>query len=123
MKTAQLDHVVIGPSGIFIIETKNWSRKFVEAGEFHDPYSQIGRANHLCYQISREADAFLKSRDIIATRTRLPEKPKASFAKILTPEKIVGNILNCDQQYALKAIKRTTNVLSQFINTDGPPPS
>ncbi len=39
--SVQIDHVVVGPSGIFIIEVKNWSSQFISEGNFPDPYKQV----------------------------------------------------------------------------------
>jgi len=32
--SAQIDHVVLTPAGVFVIETKRWSHRFVESGDF-----------------------------------------------------------------------------------------
>lgn len=49
LASAQIDHVVVCPSGIFIIEVKNWSKKFTQQGDYFDPYQQVKRASYLCY--------------------------------------------------------------------------
>lgn len=43
IKTAQIDHVVIGPSGIFLIETKNWDEMNITSVH-NSPHKQIERA-------------------------------------------------------------------------------
>jgi len=40
-KSAQIDHVVLGKSGVFIIETKLWSSHFVTKGDYYDPFQQV----------------------------------------------------------------------------------
>ncbi len=53
LKSAQIDHIVVGPSGIYIIETKNWSNECVqkktETAAF-SPYEQVKRASYLLYR-------------------------------------------------------------------------
>lgn len=43
VKSAQIDHLVIGPSGVFIIETKNWKPNTLRETKFL-PHYQIERA-------------------------------------------------------------------------------
>ena len=47
----QVDHVVIGPTGIFIIETKNWSSKSIASLDLFSPIKQIRRTSFalFCY--------------------------------------------------------------------------
>lgn len=90
IKTAQLDHVAVGPGGVFVIETKNWSRAFTEAGEYHSPYDQVSRASDLCHRLLKENGHPSRTRAIIATRTHLPDKPEDVFAKVKRPEEVCG---------------------------------
>ncbi|MBD3214402.1 MAG: hypothetical protein GF311_17455 [Candidatus Lokiarchaeota archaeon] len=43
IKNAQIDHVVVGPTGIFLIETKNWKEMYLNTS-FSSPHYQIDRA-------------------------------------------------------------------------------
>lgn len=43
--TVQIDHILIGPPGIFIIETKNWSAKSLEDFGLRSPVQQIKRTS------------------------------------------------------------------------------
>lgn len=96
LKSAQIDHLVIGPGGIFILETKNWSRAFTEAGQFHNPFSQVSRASYLCYRLLKEAGIPLKTRAVIVTRAKLPEKPMDSYAKVVRPEDLCRYLMRCE---------------------------
>lgn len=90
LRTAQLDFVVVGPPGLFVIEVKRWSRKFTESGEYHDPYKQVDRASYLCFKLLKEAGLQTKCRTIIVTRSPLPPKPDSIYAKVLRPEELCG---------------------------------
>jgi len=48
VKSCQIDHVVVGPSGIFLIETKNWSARTLRTAQFTPPH-QIERAGYIFY--------------------------------------------------------------------------
>ena len=43
--SAQIDHLLISKAGIFLIETKNWSRKSVDTISLRSPIKQIQRSN------------------------------------------------------------------------------
>ncbi|SIS86132.1 Nuclease-related domain-containing protein [Zobellia uliginosa] len=45
----QIDHLLISKAGIFIIETKNWSKSSVESMSLRSPIEQIERANFALY--------------------------------------------------------------------------
>lgn len=92
LKSAQIDHVVVAPSGIFVIEVKNWSKKFIQEGDFFDPYQQVKRSTYLCYKLIGEKYN-LKTRSIIAYKGSIPEKPHDSYAKVLRIDGVKGYIL------------------------------
>ena len=39
----QLDHIVIGPTGVYLIETKYWNKKSIESNDLFSPVKQIRR--------------------------------------------------------------------------------
>jgi hypothetical protein len=45
----QLDHMVIGPTGIFIIETKYWSQKSIENKYLYSPIKQLNRSSYALF--------------------------------------------------------------------------
>lgn len=45
----QIDHLLISKAGIFIIETKNWSKKSVNSLSLRSPIEQIERSNFALY--------------------------------------------------------------------------
>ncbi|WP_167333119.1 nuclease-related domain-containing protein [Maribacter forsetii] len=45
----QIDHLLISKAGIFIIETKNWSKKSVNSFSLRSPIEQIRRLNFALY--------------------------------------------------------------------------
>src|SRR5262249_49838295 len=93
LMSAQLDHVVLTPAGVFVIETKRWSNRFVESGDFHDPFDQVSRANYLCYDLLREIFGKTRVRSIIACAGRLPEAPRDSYIRVVRPESLTNYIM------------------------------
>lgn len=45
----QIDHLLISKAGIFILETKNWSKETVDSSNFRSPIEQIQRLNFALY--------------------------------------------------------------------------
>ena len=53
LKSAQIDHLVVGPTGVYVIETKNWSPEYVQkvfSENSYTPYDQIQRSSYLTYK-------------------------------------------------------------------------
>ena len=49
LKSAQMDFVVVGPTGIFVIEVKNWSSEHLNHQEDFSPHEQVDRAGLVLY--------------------------------------------------------------------------
>lgn len=92
LQSAQIDHLVLSPAGVFVIETKRWSRRFVESGEYHNPFDQIQRAAYLCYDLLRSEFGKIHVRSVIACAGQLPSKPEDSHVKVLAIPELVGYI-------------------------------
>jgi len=91
LRSAQIDHFVVTPSGIFVIEVKNWSEKFSRGGDYFDPYQQVKRSSYLCYTLIGESYN-LKTRSIIAYKGSIPKKPSDSYTKVLPISEVKGYI-------------------------------
>jgi len=53
LRSAQIDHLVVGPTGVYVIEAKNWSYEYVQkvfSGNSYTPYDQIQRSSYLTYR-------------------------------------------------------------------------
>lgn len=51
IKSIQIDHVLIAPSGLFLIETKNWSEKSLENLSLRSPVQQIRRTSFVLFKM------------------------------------------------------------------------
>ena len=51
IKSIQIDHILVAPSGIFIIETKNWSQESLVNPMLYSPVNQIKRTNFALYRL------------------------------------------------------------------------
>ncbi|MGA2446311.1 MAG: nuclease-related domain-containing protein [Opitutaceae bacterium] len=83
LQSAQVDHLVLSPAGVFVIETKQWSSRFADSGHYHDPFDQVNRAAYLCYDLLRERFGKIRVRSIIACAGSLLTAPANSYVKVL----------------------------------------
>ena len=51
IKSIQIDHVLVTPSGIFLIETKNWSEKSLSNLDLRSPVQQVKRTSFAIFKI------------------------------------------------------------------------
>lgn len=51
IKSIQIDHLLITPSGIFLIETKNWSEKSLTSLDLRSPVQQVKRTSFALFKI------------------------------------------------------------------------
>lgn len=51
IKSIQIDHLLITPSGIFLIETKSWSEKSLASLDLRSPVQQIKRTSFALFKI------------------------------------------------------------------------
>jgi hypothetical protein len=73
IKSAQIDHIVIGPTGIFLIETKNWDEMNISSVH-RSPHKQTDRAGTLFWIAQKNRfDTPYKSYNLVVTLNSLPK--------------------------------------------------
>jgi hypothetical protein len=105
IKSVQIDHILIGPSGIFLIETKNWSETSLENLSLRSPVQQIRRTSFALFKLLNSEmsnsqlglDRHHWGEKKISTRNLIVltnTKPKEEFqhVKILTLTELLGYI-------------------------------
>lgn len=92
LQSAQIDHMVISPAGVFVIETKLWSEKFAQTSHYHNPFDQVQRAGFLCYDLLKSRYGKTRVRSLIACGGHLPEAPEKSRVKVLRFPQLNGYI-------------------------------
>lgn len=120
----QIDHLLITNSGVFILETKNWSRKSIENYDLRSPVNQIKRTSYALFVItnsdSRRNKFYLNShhwgkkqipiRNIIVM---INEKPKEYFqyVKILSLNELNGYISHFESVFDEEEVKNLSDHL------------
>lgn len=51
IKSIQIDHILVAPSGVFLIEAKNWSKDSLNSLSLYSPVEQIKRTNFALYKL------------------------------------------------------------------------
>jgi hypothetical protein len=63
--SAQVDHLVVGPTGVFVIEAKNWSKAHASEERSFTPFQQVRRAGYVCFRILNDEVGETKVRQVV----------------------------------------------------------
>jgi len=105
IKSIQIDHLLIAPSGIFLIETKNWSEKSLESMSLRSPVQQIKRTSFVLFKLLNNemsnshlrlekhhwGDKKISIKNLIVLTATKP-KEEFQYVKILTLNELLGYI-------------------------------
>lgn len=127
--SVQIDHIVIGPSGVFIIETKNWSKKNNKNPHFFSPVKQVKRAGFALFvylnsetkNIWGHLKSFRKEwgvrkislRQIVVTMNNVSFE-NSQYVKVLGLDELNRYIIECEVQYSEEEINDLVSFLKQF---------
>lgn len=130
IKSVQIDHILVGPSGIFLIETKNWSEKSLENLKLRSPVEQVKRASFaLFYLLNNEMNNYHLSLDmhhwgnkkipiknlIVLTNTK--QKEEFQFVKILTINELLGYVKYFKPIFSYTETKRIADMILRINET------
>ncbi len=105
IKSIQIDHLLVAPSGIFLIETKNWSEKSLENLSLRSPVKQIKRTSFVLFKLLKNetsnfhlrldkhhwGDKKISIKNLIVLTNTKP-KEEFQYVKILTLNELLGYI-------------------------------
>jgi hypothetical protein len=105
IKSIQIDHLLVAPSGIFLIETKNWSEKSLASLDLRSPVQQVKRTNFALFKIltgdiSSErvklkqhhwGDRRIPIRNLIVLTNSKPNE-EFQYVKVLTVNELLGYV-------------------------------
>ena len=91
LQSAQIDYLVVGPTGVFVVEVKCWGRQHIERNDYHDPYEQIGRHSYLCYDLLRTYGEKTRVKSVIVNCGVLPPPRGEDYhANVVKPPELFG---------------------------------
>lgn len=92
LKTAQLDHLLIGPTGVYAIETRHWSRTVAADGDEADPVLQVTRASFLCSRILKDAGCDQIVRSIVASEGAPPTRSGGAHVAVMPTARVLAYV-------------------------------
>lgn len=126
--SVQIDHLLISKAGIFLLETKNWSKASVRSLDLRSPVEQIKRTSFALFVMlnsdSGTSDLRLKRhhwgaktvpiRNIVVM---INEKPKTDFkfVKVLSLDELLGYIQYFDEAFDGEEVKGIFEYLKNRI--------
>ena len=91
LQSAQIDYLVVGPTGVFVVEVKCWGRQHIARNEYHDPYEQVGRHSYLCYDLLRTYGEKTRVKSVIVNCGVLPLPRGDNYhAHVVKPSELYG---------------------------------
>lgn len=105
IKSIQIDHLLVTPSGLFLIETKNWSEKSLSSLDLRSPVEQVKRASFALFKTLTEdisnrrlkllhhhwGDKKIPIRNLIVLTNSKPNE-EFQYVKVLTLNELLSYI-------------------------------
>ena len=125
----QIDHLLVCQSGVFLLETKNWSRRSIENLDLRSPVKQILRTSYALFVLLNSDSKFndiklerhhwgtkkIPIRNVIVMTN---EKPKEEFkhVKVLSLSELNGYIQYFEQLFSGNEVKSIFEYLKNRMN-------
>jgi hypothetical protein len=125
----QVDHLVVGPTGIFVIETKYWSNKSISNDMLFSPVKQAKRAGFVLFVLLNDAiksrhiprlvnnwgERKISPRQIVASVNSVPHA-EFQFVKVLGIEKLNSYITYGKAEFTTEEVQDIIGFLLQCQN-------
>ena len=122
----QIDHLLISPAGIFIIETKNWSKESIKSYDLRSPVEQVKRTGFAMFVVlNRISDEFgnigihhwgesqIPIKNLIVMINNKPRNV-FKFVKILKLNELNNYVSQFDEIYSKSDVNRIAEVLLDY---------
>ena len=124
----QIDHVVVGPTGLYLVETKNWSKASMKSEELFSPIKQLKRSNFAIFVLLNRAvergsldnfsnhwgDKKISPKNILCLIHHKPDQ-EFQYVKMLSENQIAHYVGNQRQAFSQKEVKSLAeNLLSRI---------
>ncbi len=124
----QIDHVVVGPTGLYLVETKNWSRDSVENPELFSPIKQLKRSNFAIFVLLNQAvergdidnfsnhwgDRKISPKNILCLMNHRPNQ-EFQYVRMLSENQIAHYVGNQRQAFSQEEVESLAeNLLSRI---------
>ncbi|MCY4131184.1 MAG: nuclease-related domain-containing protein [Nitrospira sp.] len=120
----QVDHVVVGPTGLYLVETKNWSRDSVGNTELFSPIKQLRRSNDAIFRLLNKAvergdidnfsdhwgDRKISPKNILCLLNHRPNR-EFQYVRILSENQITHYVGNQRQTFSQMEVESLAEYL------------
>jgi len=121
--TVQIDHLLVCPSGVYVIETKNWSAQSVENQDLRSPVEQIKRTSFALFVLlnSRKNSGLARHhwgskkipiRNIIVMTNKAP-KAEFNHVKVLALDNLNSYIQYFEETFSKFEVENIFNYLNK----------
>jgi hypothetical protein len=129
IQSIQVDHLLIGPAGVFILETKNWSRQSISGSALRSPVEQIRRFNYAIFRLTRRSQLTrkikrrwysLRKRKVpilnVVVMTNSNPFSDAQYVRMLTLDQLIGYIRSFDPVFTGKETRKIAKYFIELSN-------
>ena len=124
IKSIQIDHILVAPSGIFLIETKNWSEKSLKNLSLRSPVQQIRRTSFVLFKLLNNemsnfhlrldrhhwGDKKISIKNLIVMTNTKPQE-EFQYVKVLTLNELLGYINYFKTTFSINETQRIADFL------------
>jgi hypothetical protein len=124
IKSVQIDHILVAPSGVFLIETKNWSENSMKNKVLRSPVQQVLRTNFALF-IILEGNTLknhhwgqrkIPIKNIITFINQKPTE-EFQFVKILSLNELVNYITYFPPCFSKEEVQKIADYLLRHCDT------
>lgn len=123
----QIDHLLVCRSGIFILETKNWSEQSIKSLDLRSPVEQIMRSNYALFVLLNKQSENINLQRHHWGKKRIPirnlivmtnAKPREEFkhVKVLSAKELNGYVTYFDSIFSKEEIKSICDYLRTIMS-------
>ncbi len=113
IKNCQIDHVVVGPTGIILVETKNWKSSDIEL-KSDELVHQVGRANRALWYYLKDYYESPKIQNVIVSMKGSPSGRKPDeYIDIVAPYQLCGYITSRRNELPEDMINKLVDLLDR----------
>jgi hypothetical protein len=131
IQSVQIDHILVGPSGIFIIETKNWNQKSLDNISLRSPVAQIKRTSFVLYYLLNNesshnqigldmhhwGDRKIPIKNLIVFTNTKP-KEEFQYVKILITNELLGYVNYFDPIFSYDETKKIADMILRINDSN-----
>ena len=115
IRNCQIDHIVVGPTGIFLVETKNWKASDIELKSY-ELIHQVLRSNHGLWHYIKDFYSWFKSpqiRNVIVSMKGSPSGKKLhKYIDVVTPHQLCVYITARKSVLSKDEIKKVVDIIT-----------